>query len=178
MQSEPVLIVGAILATFPGLVAAAHLLPGQWGQLAAAILTALSGGLIFYVRSKVTAVQGEKKPPSVPPAALGLLAFLLASCAYQAPITSVAEAACVAIADAEFPAAEPFCVFGDELAIAIEDYIASHGGTAPAVQTSPTTGKTTVPHDLYDALARRPGIKGRTLAKTPTCKPAQGQVSP
>lgn len=54
MQNEPVLIIGAILATFPGLTAAAHLLPGQWGQFAAAVLTALGGGLIFYVRSKVS----------------------------------------------------------------------------------------------------------------------------
>ena len=100
--------------------------------------------------------------------------------AAQQTATTVAagvEAACLAVVSIEAPQDEPLCVLGDELAVAVIDYIAQHGGTPPAVVSSTATGRTMVPHDLYDALRRRPAVLARKV-KAPVCKPAPGTVAP
>lgn len=144
----------------------------RWPRLAAVLST--MGGHIADARQELGTIKMMRRAAVV---GAGLLALLLVSCAAAGPITSVTEAACIAVVDVEAPELAPLCVFGDELAVAIEDYLSSHGGTAPAVVTSTATGRTAVPHDLYDAIARRPGVLARKT-KPPVCKPAQGQVSP
>jgi hypothetical protein len=58
MNSEPVIVIGAVLAAMPALTALAHLAPPPWGQIVAGLLSAIGAGLVGYLRGKVTpAVQ-------------------------------------------------------------------------------------------------------------------------
>ena len=117
--------------------------------------------------------------------AILLLAALLCSCTPTTSTTAtqvaqVVEYICIPVVSAAAPAEEPLCVLGDELANAVIAYIQSHAGTAPSVAT--TAGKTVVAHDLYDALAQRPGVKGRAATKRcpvcPVCPPAGSSAAP
>ena len=54
MQSEPTVIIGAVLVALPSLVPVVGLIPGLAGHIAGGILSAVGIGLVAYLRSKVT----------------------------------------------------------------------------------------------------------------------------
>jgi hypothetical protein len=120
------------------------------------LVTLLVGffGAAEATRARSTPVPTAPKPPSVPPAALGLLAFFLVSCtpAAKADVKSaldVATAACAALETQPEPSAVVFTCTG----ITVAD------GAAHVFLIR-------VPKEDAPAFAAR------------TCKPAQGQVSP
>jgi high-affinity Fe2+/Pb2+ permease len=54
MNSEPTLIIGAILAGLPSLVPVVGQIPGMAGAIAGALLSAIAAALVFLLRSKVS----------------------------------------------------------------------------------------------------------------------------
>lgn len=61
MNSEPVLIIGAVLAALPSLVPVVAAL-GPPGQIVGGVLSAVGVGLAFYLRSKVSPATPPAKP--------------------------------------------------------------------------------------------------------------------
>lgn len=58
MNSEPALIIGALLAALPSLTPVVGMIPGVAGHVAGGILSALGIALVFYLRGKVTPTKG------------------------------------------------------------------------------------------------------------------------
>lgn len=98
---------------------------------------------------------------SAVPRALATVAVFAMACTPSQSATGIAaaEAGCIAIVSVEAPAAEPLCVFGDELATVVADYIMSHAGERPPVSRAGAAVR--VSPDLYSALSSHPSVKGR-----------------